>query len=133
MNLSNTKIPSNKKFGYFFTTIFFLVGIYFFLEGSTIIAYVFTVVGILFLMTTLIKANLLLPLNKLWMRFGLLLGFIVSPIVMGVIFFGLFTPISFVMRLAGRDELRLRFKQKKSHWILCDVYSVKSGNFKHQF
>tara|TARA_B110000008_G_C16698075_1_gene455523 strand:+ start:55 stop:459 length:405 start_codon:yes stop_codon:yes gene_type:complete len=133
ISLSNIQIPSNKKFGYFFTVIFFLVGIYFYLEGSYKIAYTLTLMGILFLITTLIKADLLFPLNKLWMRFGLLLGFIVSPIVMGFIFFGMFTPISFLMKLAGRDELRLCFKKKISHWILRGDSSLKTGTFKNQF
>lgn len=133
MNFSQIQLPSNKKFGFFFTTIFFVVGIYFYLEGRSTIMYFFTVAGILFLVATLIKADLLLPLNKLWMRFGLLLGLIVSPIVLGVIFFGLFTPISLVMRLIGRDELCLRFRQKTSHWILREVSSIKTGTFKHQF
>ena len=51
------------------------------------------------------------------MKFGVLLGTIVSPIIMGIIFFGIFTPIAIIMRLSGRDELRLRLKKKKTHWI----------------
>ena len=86
----------------------------------------------IFLLITLIKSDALLPLNKLWMRFGLLLGMIVSPIVLGVIFFGLFTPIAMLMRLSGRDELRLKFTQKASHWISRGE-PIKSESFKHQF
>ena len=72
--------------------------------------------GIL-LIITITNAKVLLPLNKLWMKFGILLGMIISPIIMGIIFFGIFTPIAFLMRLSGRDELRLRFKKKKTYWI----------------
>ena len=133
MNFSNIQLPSNKKFGYFFTVIFFLVGIYFYVEGYSKIAYLLTLVGILFLITTLVKADLLLPLNKLWMRFGLLLGLIVNPLIMGIIFFGLFTPISLLMKLARRDELRLSFKKKISHWILRKDSSLKTGTFRNQF
>ena len=66
------------------------------------------------------------------MRFGLLLGIIVSPIVLGIIFFGLFTPIAMLMRMSGRDELRLKSVQKTSHWIKRGE-PIKSGSFKHQF
>ena len=72
--------------------------------------------GILLIITNT-NAKVLLPLNKLWMKFGILLGMIISPIIMGIIFFGIFTPIAFLMRLSGRDELRLRFKKKKTYWI----------------
>ena len=88
--------------------------------------------ALIFLLVTLVKSDALLPLNKLWMRFGLLLGMIVSPIVLGIIFFGLFTPIAILMRLSGRDELRLKFNQKASHWILRGE-PIKSESFKHQF
>ena len=85
-----------------------------------------------FFITTLVKADVMLPLNKLWMRFGLLLGMIVSPIVLGVVFFVVFTPIAFIMRLSGRDQLRLQFRERQSHWIKQDA-SVLTGSFKNQF
>ena len=71
-----------------------------------------------------INPKILLPLNKLWMKIGILLGMIVSPIIMGLIFFGIFTPIAFFMRLFGRDELRLRFKKKETHWISRNNFNV---------
>ena len=89
-------------------------------------------VSAVFLCVTMVKADVLLPLNKLWMRFGFLLGMIVSPIVLGVIFFGMFTPIAVLMRMSGRDELRLKFNNKASHWISRDE-PVKPDSFKHQF
>jgi len=66
------------------------------------------------------------------MRFGILLGRIVSPIVLGIIFFGLFTPIAILMRLIGRDELRLKYTQRQTHWIPRSE-SIKAESFKHQF
>ena len=74
----------------------------------------------IFLIITIINANALLPLNKLWMKFGILLGMIVSPIIMGLIFFGIFTPVGVFMRLFKRDNLRLSFKKKKTYWINCN-------------
>ncbi|MDC3089274.1 SxtJ family membrane protein, partial [Alphaproteobacteria bacterium] len=95
-------------------------------------AYAFTIVALMFLVITLINSDILLPLNKLWMRFGLLLGMIVSPIILGLIFFGLFTPIAILMRVNGRDEMRLKFAKKASHWISRSE-PVNSASFKKQF
>ena len=77
--------------------------------------------------------SFLSPLNKLWMRLGLLLGMIMSPIVMGIIFFGLFTPISLVMRLLGRDELKLKPKPCQSSWRLVEHSRPDLQSFKNQF
>jgi hypothetical protein len=133
MNFSELVLPSNRKFGYFFSTVFFVVSAYFYLKECTNTSYLFAVLSLLFLMTTVIKAETLLPLNKLWMHFGLLLGMIVSPIVLGFIFFGIFAPISIVTRLFGRDELRLRYKKKISHWVPRESSSLQFDAFKYQF
>ena len=132
MNFSDVELPSNKKFGFFFAFIFGVAAVYFFATGAVAWTYLTAAVSFTFLVVTVVKADILLPLNKLWMRFGLLLGMIVSPIVLGVIFFGLFTPIAFGMRLSGRDELRLKFDKKPSHWISRSE-PIKSDSFKHQF
>lgn len=132
MNMAETELPSNRKFGFFFTFVFAVVAEYFYYSTNVSWAYVFVVAALIFLLVTLIKSDALLPLNKLWMRFGLLLGMIVSPIVVGIIFFGLFTPIAILMRLSGRDELRLKFSHKVSHWINRSE-PIKPELFKHQF
>ena len=132
MKLSEIELPSNRKFGFFFTFVFTALAAYFYYSTNVSWAYVFLAAAVVFLLVTLIKSDALLPLNKLWMRFGLLLGMIVSPIVLGVIFFGLFTPIAILMRLSGRDELRLKYAQKASHWILRGE-PIKSESFKNQF
>ena len=126
------KLPSNRKFGFFFTFVFAAAAAYFYYAANVSWAYVFIAATLIFLIITLVKSAALLPLNKLWMRFGLLIGMIVSPIVLGTIFFGLFTPIAMLMRLSGRDELRLKFTQKASHWISRDE-PIKSESFKHLF
>ena len=132
MDFSNIELPSNRKFGFFFSAVFLVIYIYFYIEGADTTTYIFASLSVLFFFVTLIKADLLLPLNKLWMRFGFLIGMIVSPIVLGIIFFGLFTPIAICIRLAGRDELRLRLSTKASHWIKRDA-SIESDSFKYQF
>ena len=132
MKFSEVELPSNKKFGFFFTFIFGLATLYFYVTGSMSPAYTMAAVSVIFLVVTVVKDDILLPLNKLWMRFGLLIGMIVSPIVLGIIFFGLFTPIAFVMRLSGRDELRLKFNKKLSNWISRSE-PILSDSFKNQF
>tara|TARA_B110000305_G_scaffold212865_1_gene248335 strand:- start:179 stop:589 length:411 start_codon:yes stop_codon:yes gene_type:complete len=136
MKTSELELPTNKKFGFFFTAIFLIATTYFYINNaSSSVVITLGVIGLSFLGATLVNSDLLLPLNRLWMRFGLLLGMIISPIVMGIIFFGLFTPMSLTMRLFRRDELRLRFKNKKTHWILRDFPDGDelSDSFKHQY
>ncbi len=132
MNFSEVKLPSNQKFGFFFAAIFLLASSYLYYVGSEVMVYILVAICGVFLIVTIINADALLPLNKLWMKFGILLGKIVSPIIMGIIFFGIFTPIAILMRLSGRDELRLRFKKKKTHWI--NRKNIKEfDTFKKQF
>jgi hypothetical protein len=126
------KLPSNRKFGFFLSTIFLLASLYSHYIDSEIMIYILGAFCGIFLIITIINAKILLPLNKLWMKFGILLGTIVSPIIMGIIYFGIFTPIAIIMRFAGRDELRLRLKKQKTHWINREILN-KIDLFKNQF
>ena len=132
MKSPEIKLPSNHKFGFFFSIIFLLASLYSYYIDSKIMTYVLGALCGIFLVITIINAKILLPLNKLWMKFGILLGMIVSPIIMGIIYFGIFTPIAIIMRLAGRDELRLRLKKQKTHWINRKILN-KVDSFKNQF
>tara|TARA_B100000767_G_C19534645_1_gene438107 strand:+ start:346 stop:744 length:399 start_codon:yes stop_codon:yes gene_type:complete len=132
MKFSDIELPSNKKFGFFFTFVFAILAFYFLFIDSILWAQALAILAVLFLLITVIIPQVLLPLNKLWMRLGLLLGMIVGPIVLGIIFFGLVTPYGVVMRMFGRDELRLKFTKKSSHWISRSE-SIKSDSFKNQF
>ena len=132
MKFSNIELPSNKKFGFFFTFVFAILAFYFLFIDSILWAQALAILAVLFLLITVIIPQVLLPLNKLWMRLGLLLGMIVSPIVLGIIFFGLVTPYGVIMGMFGRDELRLKFTKKSSHWISRSE-SIKSDSFKNQF
>ena len=132
MKFSDIELPSNKKFGFFFTFVFAILAFYFLFIDSILWAQALAILAVFFLLITVIIPQALLPLNKLWMRLGLLLGMIVSPIVLGIIFFGLVTPYGVVMRMFGRDELRLKFTKKSSHWISRSE-SIKSDSFKNQF
>ena len=94
--------------------------------------YVLGTCSIVFFLVTFFKAEILKPLNRLWMSFGLVIGMIVSPIVMGVIFFMIFTPIGILFRLFGRDELLLQFKTKPSYWTKRNN-DLQSNSFRRQF
>ena len=132
MKFSKLKLPSNKNFGLFFASIFGLFATYFYVINSILFVYIFALIAVILLLIALIKPDLLLPLNKLWMRFGLLLGSLVNPLVLGIIFFGLFTPIAFLMRIMGRDELKIKMNIKASHWKIRD-HPIKYHSFKNQF
>ena len=132
MNISKVELPSNQKFGIFFTVLFFALSVYFFFKNIDIFFYLFGFFTIAFFTITIIKADFLHPLNKLWMRFGILLGIIMSPIILGIIYFLMFTPMAIPMRILGRDELKLRFKKKNSYWIQRDN-TTQPENFKYQF
>ena len=132
MKFSEIELPSNRNFGIFFTILFLAFAGYFFLFGPLTAAYILIFFSSFFFLAALFKSDILLIPNKLWMRFGILIGMIVSPIVLGFIFYGLFTPIAFFMRLNGRDELRLKFNNKVTHWILRKE-SIEPESFKKQF
>lgn len=117
MDHTNIELPSNRKFGLFFTFIFLIAAIYFYLDDHEILLYIFGLLVITFLVTSIFNPKVLSPLNIIWMRFGFLIGKIIGPIVMGVIFFGIFTPLAIIMRLFGRDELNLRYKKNDSDWV----------------
>ena len=128
----NIKLPSNQKFGYFFTLVFIIISIYFYFKEISTLFYIFAIISIVFFLITSFRANILKPLNKLWMKFGLILGKIINPIVMGVIYFFIFSPIGILIRLFGRDELGLRIKNKKTYWIKRNK-NLQTNSFRKQF
>ena len=132
MKFSKNDLPSNKKFGFFFTFVFAVTAVYFFYSVNMALVYTFITISLSFLVITLVKSDILLPLNKLWMRLGVLLSMIMSPIVLGIIFFGLFTPIALIMKVTGRDELRLKLNKNKSYWV-TRIEQINSNSFKNQF
>jgi hypothetical protein len=126
------KLPSNKSFGALFSVVFLIVAIYFYFNKNILFFLIFGNLSIILTIITLIKSDILSPFNNLWMRFGLFLGMIINPVVMGFIFFFIFTPVSFLMKLFGRDELSLQFKKKSSYWI-NRMEDNQSNSYNHQF
>ena len=114
--MDEIKIGSNRGFGIVFFVVFLLIAIYPLLKGSDLRIWSL-IISFIFLALGLTKSNLLTPLNKLWFKFGLFLGKIISPLIMGFIFFAVVTPIGIIMRLLGKDLLNLKYNKKKSYWI----------------
>ena len=134
MKFPEAHLPSNRKFGIFFTLIFIGISFYFFWKNLIGLGSILFVIATLFAIVTIIKDKLLFPLNKLWMRFGFLLGSIISPIFLGIFFYAIFTPLGILLRYFGRDELRLKLSEKESYWRLRnDNIDNNNESFKNQF
>ena len=127
--MDEIKISSNRSFGIVFFIVFLLIALYPLLKGndlriwSLIISFIFLILG-------LINSKILTPLNRLWFKFGLLLGKFISPLIMGIIFFVVVTPIGIIMRLLKKDLLNLKYNKKETYWI--DKSGPKS-KMKNQF
>ena len=114
--MDDIKISSNRSFGIVFFSIFLLISLYPLLKGSDLRIWSL-LISFVFLALGLINSNLLTPLNKLWFKFGLFLGKIISPLIMGAIFFIVVTPIGILMRLLKKDLLNLKYDKKESYWV----------------
>ena len=125
----NIKLPSNRSFCLVFFFIFSIISLFPLLSGNNARIWLLTI-SLIFLVLGLINSKILLPLNKIWFRFGIYLGNFISPIVMGIIFFIIITPISLLLKILGKDVLNLKKNKKKTYWI--DRDSTKS-EMKNQF
>ena len=117
MNKNKIKINSNRSFGIVFFVVFLIVGLWPILSENDIRIWSI-ILSLIFLILGLLNSKLLTPLNKAWFRFGIALGGIMAPIVMGLIFFMVVTPISLLMKLFNKDVLNLKKNNNKSYWIL---------------
>ena len=127
--MDKVKIGSNKSFGIVFFIFFLIVGTYpIFFQGE--LRRWSLIVSIIFLLLGIINSRFLTPLNLLWFKFGMLLGRIVAPIVMGLVFFLVVTPTGLIMRILNKNLLRLKKKNIKTYWI--ERSSIKS-DMKNQF
>ena len=114
--MDNIKVGSNRSFGIVFFIVFFLIATYPLLsEGDLRLWSLF--ISIIFLILGILNSKILSPLNKIWFKFGIFLGKIVSPLVMGLIFFVVVTPIGILMRFLNKDLLNLKFNKSSTYWI----------------
>lgn len=125
--------PSNQKFGVLFAFVFVLVSAYAFWKGYAAWAATLIVLAAVFVAITVIAPTWLAPLNKLWYQLGMLLGHIVSPIVLGLIFFVLITPTAVISRFFGRDVLLIKKRAVSSYWVERTPLGPQPESFKNQF
>jgi hypothetical protein len=123
------KIGSNKSFGIVFFIVFLVIGIWPLLSENNIRIWSL-ILSLIFLILGLFNSSFLTPLNKLWFKFGILLGKFMAPLIMGIIFFIVVTPIGLIMRLFNKDLLKLKFNNDKTYWLKRD--KIKS-EMKNQF
>ena len=117
VNFNNEiKISSNRSFGIVFFIVFLLIALYPIINNENIRIWSL-IISVIFIILGLLNSKILTPLNKLWFKFGIFLGKIVSPLIMGVIFFFVVTPIGLIMRMLGKDVLNLKQNKDKSYWI----------------
>ena len=103
-NIDNIKLPSNRSFGIVFFVVFLLIGLYPLLNSEEARLWSL-IISLIFILLGLLNSKILTPLNKIWFKFGIFLGKIISPLIMGIIFFLVVTPIGLIMRLLGKDLL----------------------------
>ena len=123
------KLPSNRNFGIVFSIVFLIISLWPLLSQNDIRIWSLIISGI-FLVLGLINSKLLLPLNKIWFKFGILLGNFIAPIVMGIVYFMVVTPTGLIMRLLGKDLLNLKKNNKDTYWIEKDN---SNNDLKNQF
>ena len=114
--MDEIKISSNRSFGIVFFVVFLLIALYPILKDNDLRIWSL-VISFIFLILGLINSKILTPLNRLWFKFGLLLGKFISPLIMGIIFFVVVTPIGIIMRLLKKDLLNLKYNKKETYWI----------------
>ena len=121
---------SNRSFGLLFFIVFIVVGLWPVIKGETANIYLI-LISLFFLIFGLINSKILSPLNKAWIKFGEILGLIIAPIIMALVYFIILTPISLIVRMLGKDLLGLKFlKKQDTYWTRR---KKKLGTMKKQF
>ena len=126
-------LPSNRKFGLVLGIFLFAAGIYAALYLNILGTIIFISLATLFVILALVAPAWLALLNKLWFQLGLLLGRVVNPIILGVIFFIFITPVAIITKLFGRDELLINKRTTSTYWLERKPIGPKPESFKNQF
>ena len=123
------KISSNRSFGILFSILFAIIAFWPIINGNPLRLWLIPF-SVIFLVLGLLNSKLLNPLNVVWVKFGELLGRIIAPIVMAIIYFIIITPIGLFMRLIRKDLLNLKFSKANTYWIKREK---KISSMKKQF
>tara|TARA_B100001741_G_scaffold309246_1_gene306610 strand:+ start:814 stop:1206 length:393 start_codon:yes stop_codon:yes gene_type:complete len=128
-NLKKEKNKSNKSFGIVFFIFFLIIALWPLMNDGEIRIWSI-ILALLFLILGLINSKILTPLHRLWIKLGYFLGYFVSPIIMGMIFFLIISPVGIIMRLFGKDTLMKKYSKKSTYWIQREK---KINSMKKQF
>jgi len=126
---SKIKLPTNRNFGIVFFVVFLIIAFWPLLNNNEI-RYWSLIISLVFFVLGAINSKLLTPLNKIWFKVGILLGNIISPIVLALIFFFVVTPTSIILKIMSKDILNLKTKNVKSYWI---KKNFDKSSMKNQF
>ena len=130
LNNNNIKKSSNKSFGIVFFVVFLIISLWPMSHGESLRIWSL-IISLIFLFLGILNSKILTPLNIIWLKFGELLGIVIAPIVMCILFFLVITPTGLIMKILGKDLLRNKFKKNdKSYWIKKE--KIKSS-MKQQF
>ena len=127
--MNDQKLPSNRSFGLLFFFVFIIIGLWPIINSESIRIWS-VIISLIFFILGIFNAKILTPLNKVWMSFGKLLGNFLSPIVMGIIFFGVVTPTGLILKLFSKDILNLKKNKNDTYWLKKDN---SNNNMKNQF
>ncbi len=123
------KLPTNRNFGIVFSIVFLIIALWPLLKQNELRLWPLSISGIFFVLG-LFNSKLLSPLNKVWFKFGMLLGSFIAPIVMGIVFFLVVTPTGLIMKLLRKDLLNLKKNKKETYWLDKDN---SNSSLKNQF
>ena len=125
----NNKKNSNRTFGILFFLVFLVIGIWPITNGEYL-RWWSIIISLIFLFLGIINSKILTPFNKIWIKIGELLGRVIAPIVMAIIYFFIITPMAILLKLLRKDLLKIKFSPATTYWIKRDK---KFGSMKRQF
>ena len=125
----NNKKNSNRTFGILFFLVFLVIGIWPITNGENL-RWWSIIISLIFLFLGIVNSKILTPFNKIWIKIGELLGKVIAPIVMAIIYFFIITPMSMLLKLLRKDLLKIKFSPVTTYWIKRDK---KFGSMKRQF
>ena len=128
MKNKKIKISSNRSFGLVFFAIFLIISIWPLLDDKDIRIWSL-IISLIFLILGILNSNTLKPLNKIWFKFGMFLGKIISPIIIGLVYFLVVTPTGFIMRFLGKDLLKLKKNKNNTYWLTKNYKSSMKDQF----
>jgi hypothetical protein len=126
------KASSNRSFGWVFSAVFLIVAVWPLFSGRALRGWPLIIAAAFALVTVVAPKLLSLP-NRLWLRFGLLLNRIISPVALAILFYLVVTPVGALMRVLGKDSLRLRRSDATSYWIKREPPGPRPDSLNHQF